>query len=83
MRKVQLGDMLVIEEPFHRVAIDLIGPIIPVYPEDVALAKTDTETIAEALLEIYSRVRFPSEVLSDRGSHEFTADLMKEVDLHL
>ena len=31
VRKVPLGDMPVIEEPFHRVAIDLIGPIIPVY----------------------------------------------------
>ncbi|XP_060603795.1 uncharacterized protein LOC132756686 [Ruditapes philippinarum] len=30
VKKVPLGDMPVIEEPFHRVAIDLIGPIIPV-----------------------------------------------------
>ena len=95
MRKVPLGDMSVIEEPFHRVAIDLIGPIIPVsergnryiltvvdfatrYPEAVSLAKMDIETIAEALLEIYSRVGFPSEVLSDRGS-QFAADRIKEV----
>ena len=95
MRKVPLGDMSVIEEPFNRVAIDLIGPIIPVsergnryiltvvdfatrYPEAVSLAKMDIETIAETLLEIYLRVGFPSEVLSDRGS-QFAADLMKEV----
>ena len=95
MRKVPLGDMPVIEEPFHRVAIDLIGPIIPEsergnryiltvvdfatrYPEAVSLAKMDIETIAEALLEIYSRVGFPSEVLSDRGS-QFAADRIKEV----
>ena len=48
------------------------------YPEAVSLAKIDTESIAEALLEIYLRVGFLSEVLSDRGS-QFTADLMKEV----
>jgi hypothetical protein len=85
VKKVPLEDMPVIEEPFHRVAIDLIGPIIPVsekgnryiltvvdfatrYPVAVQLAKIDTESIAEALLEIYSRVGFPSEVLSDSGS---------------
>jgi hypothetical protein len=95
MKKVSLGDMPVIEEPFHRVAIDLIGPIIPVsekgnryiftvvdfatrYPEAEPLSKIDTESIAEALLVIFPRVGFPSEVLSDRGS-QFTADLMKEI----
>ena len=46
------------------------------YPEAVSLAKIDTESIAEALLEIYLRVGFLSEVPSDRGS-QFTADLMK------
>lgn len=30
VKKVPLGDMRVIEEPFHRIAIVLIGPIIPV-----------------------------------------------------
>jgi hypothetical protein len=94
-KKVPLGDMPLIVDPFHRVAIDLKGPIIPVsekgnryiltvvefairYPEAVLLAKIDTESISEALLEIHSSVGFPSEVLSDRGC-QFTADLMKEI----
>ena len=48
------------------------------YPEAVALSNIDTITVAEAMLDIYSRVGFPSEVLSDMGS-QFTSDLMKEI----
>ena len=93
--KVPLGEMPIIDTPFHRVAVDLIGPIAPVsekgnryiltvvdyatrYPEAVALPKIETERIAEALLDVFSRVGFPSEILSDRGT-QFTSDLMKEV----
>ena len=36
--------------------------------EVVALANIDTETVAEALIEVYSHVGIPSEVLTDRGS---------------
>ena len=81
--------------PFHRVAVDLIGPITPVsdngnryiltivdfatkYPEAVALPRIETERVAEALLDVFSRVGFPTEILSDKGS-QFTSDLMKEV----
>ena len=93
--KVPLGSMPAIDTPFHRVAIDLIGPIAPMsergnryiltvvdfatrYPEAVALPKIETERVAEALLDIFARVGFPSEILSDRGV-QFTSDLMKEV----
>lgn len=48
------------------------------YPEAVPLRSIDTEAVAEALLEIFSRVGFPREVLSDRGT-QFTSDLMQQV----
>ena len=48
------------------------------YPEAVALAKTDTETVAEALLSIFSRVGFPTEILSDNGP-QFVSNVMNEV----
>ena len=48
------------------------------YPEATPLKKIDTERVAEALVEIYSRVGVPREVLSDQGK-QFTSDLMKEV----
>ncbi len=93
--KVPLGEMPIIDAPFERIAIDLVGPIAPMseagnryiltvvdyatrYPEAVPLKKIETERISEALLEIFSRVGFPKEVLSDRGT-QFTSDLMKEV----
>ena len=90
-----LGKMPIIDTPFSRIAIDLIGPIHPPsengnrfiltvvdyatrYPEAVPLKKIDTETVAEALVDINSRVGVPREVLSDQGK-QFTSDLMKEV----
>ena len=48
------------------------------YPEAKALKRIDTETVAEALVEIYSRVGIPREVLTDQGK-QFTSDIMKEV----
>ena len=48
------------------------------YPEAVALPKIETERVADALLDVFCRVGFPKEILSDRGS-QFTADMMKEV----
>lgn len=93
--KVPLGTMPLIDEPFKRIAVDLIGPVAPVsehgnryiltvvdfatrYPEAVALPKIETERVAEALLDIFSRVGFPKEILSDRGG-QFTSDMMAEV----
>ena len=48
------------------------------YPEAIPLKTIDTISVAEAMLEMYSRVGFPEEVLSDRGSN-FTSDMMKEI----
>ena len=42
------------------------------YPEAVPLASIDTETVAEALISIFSRVGVPSEILSDLGSQYST-----------
>ena len=90
-----MEQMPLIDTPFQRVAVDIIGPITPRskqgnryiltlvdfatrYPEAKALPSIDTETVAEALLEIYSRVGFPVEMLSDMGT-QFTSEVMKEV----
>ncbi|XP_064470265.1 uncharacterized protein LOC135385018 [Ornithodoros turicata] len=93
--KAPLQKMPVIDTPFKRVAIDIIGPLHPSssrgnkfiltlmdyatrFPEAVALPSIETERVAEALVNIFSRVGVPEEILSDRGTN-FTSGLMKEV----
>ena len=93
--KVPLQKMPLIDMPFKRVAIDLVGPISPPseaghkyiltlvdyatrYPEAVPLKNIDTETVAEALVDIFSRLGIPEEILSDLGT-QFVSDCMKEV----
>ena len=49
-----------------------------IYPEAIPLKKIGTEDVTEALLEVFSRVGFPKEIQSDRGT-QFISDVMKEV----
>ena len=48
------------------------------YPEAASLTNIDTETVIEALLDMYCRVGIPEEVLSDLET-QFTFDYMKEM----
>ena len=90
-----LGKLPLIDTPFKRVAVDIVGPIEPRsekrnryiltmkdyatrYPEAVALPSIETERVAEALVEMFSRVGIPDEMLTDCGS-QLTAEVMKEV----
>ena len=90
-----LGKLPLIDTPFKRVAVDIVGPTEPRsekrnryiltmidyatrYPEAVALPSIETERVAEALVEMFSRVGIPDEMLTDCGS-QFTAEVMKEV----
>ena len=92
---VPLGKVPLIDVPFHRVAMDLIGPLHPAtdqgnrfiltvvdyatrYPDATPLRNIDTVTVAEALVETYSRVGVPSEVLTDCGS-QFTSELISRL----
>ena len=90
---VPLEDMPLIDMPFRRVAVDLVGPISPPseeghryilslvdyatrYPEAVPFKNIETETVAEALLDMYSRLGISEEVLSDLGT-QFVSKCMK------
>ena len=92
--KLPLQNIPVVDVPFKRVAVDLIGPIDPPneaghryiltlvdyatrYPEAVPLKRIDAETVAEALVDIYSRLGIPEEVTSDQGA-QFISDCMKK-----
>jgi len=48
------------------------------FPEAIPFKDISSSTVAEALLEIFSRVYLPNRVHSDRGS-QLTSDMMKEV----
>ena len=48
------------------------------YPEAVPLKTIDIETVADALVNIFSRLGVPEEILSDVGT-QFVSDCMKEV----
>ena len=93
--KVPLGKVPLMDVPFKRIAMDIVGPIYPAsergkrfiltimdyatrYPEAVALKNIEAETVAEALIEVYSRLGVPNEVLTDMGS-QFTSAVMREV----
>ncbi|XP_050046366.1 uncharacterized protein [Dermacentor andersoni] len=47
------------------------------YPDAVALPSTESRTVAEGLVEMFSRVGLPREIVSDRGSY-FMSAVMKE-----
>ena len=79
------------EEPFKRIALDIVGPLnksgrghkfilvlcdyATKYPEAVPLKTIDSETVASAMIEIFSRVGIPYEILTDQGSN-FMSSLM-------
>lgn len=92
--KAPLGTVPIIDIPFSRVAIDLIGPLpaserghkyiltlvdyATRYPEAVPLKRIEAEVVAEALIDMFSRIGIPREILSDRGT-QFTSSVMGEV----
>ena len=49
------------------------------YPEAEVLKNIDTISVAEALVNIFCRVGFPDEMLTDQGT-QFMSDIMKEVN---
>ena len=84
----------IIDEPFSRIAMDIVGPlprsrsgkkyILVVcdyatrYPEAIALKSIDAECIAEELVKLFARVGVPREILTDQGSN-FTSQLLAEL----
>ena len=85
---------LVITQPFRTVAFDLVGPLPRTkgdykylltymclgskYPDAVPLRRVDAETVAEAIMEIFSRTGTPEEKLTDQGT-VFVGRLMTQL----
>ena len=86
-----LHPLPVITEPFHKLAFDLVGPLPRTkrghkfilttmdygtkLPDAVPLRKVDAETVATAMVDIFSRYGLPREILTDQGT-VFTTSLI-------
>ena len=64
-------------EKGHRYIMTLVDYVTR-YPEAVPLKNIETETVAEALLDMHSRLGLPEEVLSDLGT-QFVSKCLEEV----
>ncbi|GFO00168.1 gypsy retrotransposon integrase-like protein 1 [Plakobranchus ocellatus] len=92
-RKIPLGKMEVISEPFQKVVIDLVGPLPTTkkgnsyiltlidtatrYPEAIGIPNCTSETIANVLFEFFSRLGIPKQVLSD-NARQLISESMQE-----
>ena len=92
--KALMGKLPLIGTPFSVMCVDIIGPISPPsdghryiltaidlctrFPEAIPLKDISTSTVAEALLEVFSRIGLPDRIHSDRAS-QFTSEVMREV----
>uniref|UniRef100_A0A803JIM9 Gypsy retrotransposon integrase-like protein 1 n=1 Tax=Xenopus tropicalis TaxID=8364 RepID=A0A803JIM9_XENTR len=84
----------IIDVPFDRIAMDLVGPLIKSarghqyilvvvdyatrYPEAIPLRNTTAKSIAKELMFMFSRVGIPREILTDQGT-PFMSRVTKEL----
>ncbi|XDV39343.1 hypothetical protein PO909_008599 [Leuciscus waleckii] len=96
--RAPLQPLPVISAPFRRIAMDIVGPlekssaghryILVVndyatrYPEAFPLRSITTTKIIHALVQLFSRVGIPEEILTDQGTN-FTSRLMGQLNKQL
>ncbi|CAH1242223.1 GIN1 [Branchiostoma lanceolatum] len=84
----------IIEEPFRRIAMDVVGPLersktgnkyvlvvcdyATRYPEAIPMRSVDAKRVAEELTKMFARVGIPEEILTDQGTN-FMSQLLKEM----
>ena len=92
--KVPLVTLPVIQEPFERIAMEIVGPlphskrgnqyILVVcdyatrYPVAMAIQKIDAGVVAEKLIQMFSRVGIQKEIFLDQGTN-FMPQLLKKL----
>ena len=90
--RAPLQPLQCVDEPFQKVAFDLVGPLpksssghrylltmmclYTKFPAAIPLKRVDNETVIEAMMEIFSRYGVPKVLLTDQGS-VFTSKLTK------
>ena len=92
--RAPLMPLPIIEEPFSRIAMDVVGPLPKTvqghrfilvvcdystrYPEAIPLRRVTAPVVAEQLVELFSRHGIPREILTDQGTN-FTSSLLQEL----
>ncbi len=95
--KAPLRPLPVMQVPFERIGMDLIGPLersarghrfalvlvdyATRYPEAVALRNISAKSVAEALFNMISRVGIPKEILTDQGTAFMSRTIRKLYEL--
>ncbi len=96
--RAPLYPLPVISTPFRRITMDIVGPLekssaghqyilvicdyATRYPEAFPLRSINTPRIIQALVQLFSRVGIPEEVLTDQGTN-FTSRLMGQLHRQL
>ena len=96
--RARLHPLPVISTPFRRIAMDIVGPLAKSsqghqyilvvcdyatrYPEAFPLRTITTSAVMHALVELFSRVGIPDEILTDQGTN-FTSRLMQQFHTQL
>ncbi|XP_058888002.1 uncharacterized protein LOC131738165 isoform X1 [Acipenser ruthenus] len=94
VRPAPLVPLPIISTPFERIAMDIVGPLLPSdsgythilvvvdyatrYPEAVPLRSTSAAAIATELAQIMARVGIPKEILTDHGTN-FLSNTLQQV----
>ena len=93
-RKVPLMERAVLSEPFEVMAVDLVGPfplgkggyrylltavcMASKWPEAIPLKRMTAKTVAEGLIEIFSKTGIPLQLVSDQGT-QFVGKVMQQL----
>ncbi|MGH0122279.1 UNVERIFIED_CONTAM: hypothetical protein FKN15_040606, partial [Acipenser sinensis] len=92
--RAPLKPMPIIDVPFERIAMDFVGPLsrsargheyvlvildyATRYPEAIPLRNMASKTVAKELVQVFSRVGIPREILTDQGT-PFINRLMQDL----
>lgn len=92
--KAPLQPLPIIGTPFERLGMDIVGPVeksksgnrymlvitdyATKYPEVFPLKSIKAKSVAFCLVQLFARVGFPQEILTDQGSN-FMSNLLKQV----
>ncbi len=93
-RKAVMVERPVLSQPFEQISLDLVGPLpkgkggarfiltaacmATSWPEAIVLKSITAKSVAESVIDIFSRMGLPQQILTDRGT-QFTGVLAKQL----